>query len=123
MNLEPMIEDMYLKIEDMLETVGWERWDVGYFVYNRNTRLNNHGKRTLPESSIVLYPVLLSYWENGKSITKIWFKSKDSGQITDKARQKIFSAMKPFKDEDYRGDDFWINPEYSDGYWCNHALG
>ena len=123
MNLEQMIEEMYLKMEDMLNLVGWERQDEGYFVYNKKTRFNNHGKCNLPGSSIVLYPVLLSYWENEKNVTKIWFKSKDAGPMLEEARQKIFSAMKPFRDQDYRGDDFWISPEYPGGYWNNHALG
>ena len=122
MNLEPMIEEMYIKMTELLNKVGWERRDPGYFEFNRGSRQNNRGQMTLAEASIVLYPDLLSYHEDGKHITKLWFKSMDAGPITEKAKQAIFKVMKPFKDEDYAGNDFWVNPNYPDGYWTNHVL-
>jgi len=121
-NLEPIIEDMYQRMTNILKTVGWERKDLGYFEYNLNSKKNNNGIFNLPESSIVLFPVLLEYSKENKQIIEIWFKSENSCVITEKAKQEIFKVLKPFKDEDYIGDNFWINPDYPDGYWQNHVL-
>ena len=117
-----MIDEMYDELRVAMQKAGWETMDIGYFEYNRNSKPNNHGKMTMPESWLVLYPDLLSYEEDGENQQKIWFKSGDN-EMTNESKEKLFDILRPFKDEDYRGKNFWVSPEYPDGYWNNHSLG
>jgi hypothetical protein len=122
LNLDNFIEQLYDDLATILETVGWVRKDQGYFEYNPNAKRNYNGTPTLPESYLVLYPVLLHYEEHGEYQCQIWFKSGDR-DMSEEARDKLFEVLKPFKDQDYSGIDFWVNPAYPDGYMCNHSLG
>ncbi len=108
-NLNLIIDHMYLLLTSYLKEQDWVQKDSGYY-----ERVNKDGDGF---SWVVLYPVLLEY----NDMTTIWFKSGDK-DLTHEAETSIFKVLKPFHDEDYIGKDFWINPLYPDGYWQNHAL-
>ena len=122
LNLNEYIEELSGLLAETLGKVGWELRDgLGYFEYKRGTKPNNNGQLTMPDSWMVLYPVLLEYTEDGDTVQTLWFKTGDR-ELSDESLEAIKSVLKPFKDEDYTGKDMWFNPLYPNGYWQNHTL-
>lgn len=115
--------NLYQNLNNMLKNnkSKWNCVDEGYYEYGE------HGKKDF--SWLVLYPEILhydynSYEEKGISRQRsvLWLRSGDK-EVTQEALDDLFKIVKPFKDEDYSGNDFWINPLVPDGWWCNHSLG
>jgi len=124
LNLNPYIEELLDKLKEILEPVGWVCQMDTYFEYKPRSFPDNNGNMTFPESCLVFQPDLLYYKENGKFVCKIWFKfdTSEFDNTSKESLEKLFSVLKPFQDQDYIGDNYWISPEYTDGYWNNHVL-
>lgn len=112
LDFELYLQDLQNRLADGLIKAGWEREDTLYFEYLEEDQSLSY---------IIFGPQLLSYTEGSRWVSRVWFKSYDK-KLTEKAEKSIKDIFKPFHDEDYSGNDFWINPLYPDGYWSNHAL-
>jgi hypothetical protein len=121
LDLKGYVDNLYDIIEEKFEDSDWSRKDLGYFEYKPKFRKNERGVY-LPESWIVLYPDLLEYCEGSKWVRKIWLKSGDK-EVSPEALKALTDIFKPFQDQDYCGNDIWINPLQPEGYLSNHALG
>jgi hypothetical protein len=108
MDLTNHIDDLLNRLEEKLEFSNWKRKDKYYW---------ENGK----SGYFAITPDLLEYEENGKFVTKIWFKIRERA-FSDESKKEFFDVIKPFKDEDYSGPYYWINPDYPKGYWYNHTL-
>ena len=115
MDLEPHIEDLIHKTELALKATDWKRTDKYLFEFRKNKTVFEH-------SSIyfLIEPDILNYEESNQYVAKIWLKIH--GAFSDEAKQILFNCLTPFKDEDYRGYYYWINPYYPQGYFYNHVL-
>lgn len=114
--LSPILGTMFEKLIAKMREVGWVIKDRGvdysaYFEYENE----------LNRSWVVLYPIILTYELNNKIACYIWFKSGDK-QMSEDSSASLFKIMKPFKDQDYMGSDFWINPYFPNGHFENHIL-
>lgn len=109
MDLQNHINDLLERLEEALEFTKWKRKDEFLWEYEGNS------------CYFVLQPDLLTYEESDKYVTKIWFKITDRS-FSDQTKEELFSHLNPFKDQDYNGPYYWINPDYPKGYWYNHTL-
>jgi hypothetical protein len=109
MDLQNHIDDLLDRLEVALEFTKWKRVDEFVWEY------------TGTQGFFTVVPDLLSYEENDKIVTKIWLMINERA-FSDVMKQELFNCLKPFRDEDYRGSNYWINPDYPIGYWYNHTL-
>ena len=109
MDLSNHLESQLNAIEVALKETKWKRKDEFLWEYEGNN------------CYFELEPELLTYDENGKYVTKIWFKITGKA-FSDETREELFSYLKHFMDQDYNGPYYWINPDYPKGYWYNHTL-
>ena len=72
-------------------------------------------------SWISFVPDILNYFVDGQCCKAIWLRRYES-DLTKEAFESIFSCCKPFRDDDYSGGNFWINPLIPEGYSENHVL-
>lgn len=114
MDLTSEIERLLNSLNELLKGTGWERRDTYYFEYLPNSSGNF---KNLPDSCFSVDTVILSY--GGKK--EIWLKI-GSRSFTFNGMQSLFSKIKTFKDEDYRGQNYFVNPDYPNGAWENHIL-
>ena len=121
MNLIPQINLSLNKLEELLKNSNWIRKDWGYWEYKPNSRPNLNSNFCLPGGYVSFAPDILYFDKDHKSWAEIWLKFHEF-DLTEDSKNELFSIVKPFKDEDYRGNKFWINPFYPNGYWNNHAL-
>jgi len=121
-DLCPYLDKLYELLADLLDGTGWSMVDRGLFEYNFGTYPNDDVEIKLSSGHVVLYPSILEYWEGEQYIETVWLRCDDYIWSAE-AKKKFFDVVPYFKDEDYNGLSFWINPLYPDGYWCNHVLG
>lgn len=110
MDLSSHIDGLLERLEETLEFTNWKRVDEYVWEY------------TATQGYFVVEPVMLSYDENDKFVTKIWLKITERVFSDDAMKEELFNCLKPFKDEDYGGSAYFINPDYPKGYWYNHTL-
>lgn len=113
---------MIKQTADMLVGTDWRRVDTFLFEFRPKTKLDLFDRPLLPEVGSVFIPDILYYEEDGKYQCQIWLKIEDFSEFTDDASEQLLSKLKPFIDQDYTGNDIWINPDYPDGYSANHTL-
>lgn len=121
MNLNNEIDRLINKLEELLKNSNWKRRDTYYFEYKPNSKSGVTKNFNLPEAYISFSPEILYYQKKSENIAEIWLKSYEF-DLTEESEDELFNIVKPFRDQDYRGNKFWINPDYPNGYWCNHTL-
>lgn len=139
LNLDYEISFDIERIHNKLKEAGWKREDWAIF--------------TLDGHHIQVVPRLISYTEvvDGRmrrEVTTVWYACEIVASDDKELKKEIefYEALfrdgnfplKPFKDEDARGQhfrveksglgkgwykaSFFINPDYSQGYWNNHSI-
>lgn len=141
LNLGPEIDREIARIIEKFVEAGWTQKDTGFATRNAGGL----------EMDVVVAPKLLWYRADEKiDQAVVWHGLRFSWKCPVEAIREVQApamrdwlqsvGLTPFKDEDVRGlltcfrerpdDDFgewhsyecWVNPDYPDGKWANHAL-
>ena len=121
MNLNNEIDRLVDKLQELLINTQWVRKDTYYFEYKPNSKPSVTKSFNLPEAYISFAPRILYFQKDNQNWAEIWLQNYEY-DLSDESLRELFNVVKPFRDQDYSGNKFYINPDYPNGYWCNHTL-